>query len=175
MPDAVPPGLLVAQQAALAQVGDDALVGLIRGEAGVALARGLGHAAVEADHRDLLEAVAASDLEVVRVVARRHLERARPHRRVDVLVGDDRHLALDERHDRPLPDEVLVALVGRVDGDRGVAEQRDGTHRRNGHVASADERIVHGVERVVDLEVLDLQVEIAVRQTVHQLIMRLAR
>ena len=36
---------------------------------------------------------------------------------IDVLVGDDRHLALDQRHDRALADQVPVALVGRVDGD----------------------------------------------------------
>ncbi len=158
MPDAVAPGLLLAQEAPLAQVGDDELVRLVGGQTGVALAGSPGHAAVEADHRDLLEPVAARDLEVVRIVPRRHLERAGADCGIDVLVADDRHLALDQRHDRTPADEVLVALVGRVDGDRRVAQQRDRPHGGDGHVAAADERVVDGVERVVDLEVLDLEV-----------------
>ena len=106
MADCVTPGLLVAQEPALAQIGDHALLGLLRGQPGVALARRLGHAAVEADHGDLLEAVPARDLEVVRVVARGHLERARADRRIHVLVADDRHLALGQGHDRALADQV---------------------------------------------------------------------
>ena len=77
---------------------------------------------------------------------------------IDVLVADDRHLALGQRHDRALADQVRVALVGRVDGDGGVAEQRHRAHGRDGHVAAADERVVHGVHRVVDLDVLDLEI-----------------
>ena len=77
---------------------------------------------------------------------------------IDVLVADDRHLALDQRHDRALADQVRVALVGRVDGDGGVAEQRHRAHGRDGHVAAADERVVDEVQRVVDLEVLDLEI-----------------
>ena len=106
MPHAVMPGLLLAQQPALAQVGDDERVRLLGGQPVVALAGGGRHAPVEADHGDLLETVAARDLEVVRVVARRHLERARADGRIHVLVADDRHLAVDQRHDRPLTDEV---------------------------------------------------------------------
>jgi hypothetical protein len=116
------------------------------------------HPAVEADHGDLLEAVATADLEVVRVMARRHLECARAHVRIDVLVAEDRHLALDQRHDGALADQVRIALVGRVDGDRGVAEQRHRAHGRDSHVDALDERVVHEVHRVVDLEVLDLEI-----------------
>ena len=64
------------------------------------LAGELGHAAVEADRRQLGQPVAAADLEVVRVVAGRHLEGAGAEVHLHVLVGDDRHLAIHERHDR---------------------------------------------------------------------------
>ena len=136
MPDAVPPRLLLAQHAALTQVGDHARLGILRGQTGVTLPRRRRHPSVEADHGDLLEAVTTTDLEVVRVMARRDLERARAHVRIDVLVADDRHLALDQRHDRAPPDQVLVALVAGIDGDRGVAEQGRRAHGRDGHVAT---------------------------------------
>ena len=72
---------------------------LVDGEPGEAPG-GLGHAPVLADHGDLLEPVAAADLEVVRVVAGRDLERAGAELRLHVLVGDDRQPPADERQDR---------------------------------------------------------------------------
>ena len=62
----------------------------------------------------------AADLEVLRVVARGDLERAGAEVGLDALVGDDRHAPLDERHDRLLADQVAVALVVGVHGDRDV-------------------------------------------------------
>ena len=97
--------LLLAQQAALAQVLDHLLLGLGHRQTRVALARLVGHVPVEADHGDLGEAVAAPDLEVVRVVARGDLERAGAEGEVDVVVGHDRHVALGQRHDRALADQ----------------------------------------------------------------------
>ena len=61
------------------------------------------HAAVEPDHHRLVEAVLAADLEVDRVVSRRDLERSSAELGLDPLVGDDRHAALDDRHDHLLP------------------------------------------------------------------------
>jgi len=66
----------VADQALVAQRGDHALLRLVDAQARVLGAGGRGHAAVLADDADLLEAVAAPDLEVVRVVARRDLQGA---------------------------------------------------------------------------------------------------
>ena len=98
---------------------------------GEALAGRLGHPAVLADHRDLLEPVLAADLEVVRVVAGRDLQRARAELGLDVVVGDDRQPAADERQDRGLPDEPRVALVVGVHRDRGVGEHRLRAHGRD--------------------------------------------
>ena len=158
VPDAVAPGLLVAQQALLAQVGDDERVRFLGRQPRVTLAGGLRHAALEADHGDLVEPVAPRDLEVVRIVTGRDLEGARADIGLDVLVADDRHLAPDERHDRAPADELAVARVAGVDGDRGIAEQRDRADGRDRDVAAADELVVDRVERVVHLDVLDLEV-----------------
>ena len=65
---------MCADQALLAQRGDDALARLDARVRPAYSPGGLGHAAVLADDGDLLEAVAAADLEVVRVVARRDLQ-----------------------------------------------------------------------------------------------------
>ena len=130
------------------------------GEAREALAGRGGHAAVLADHADLGQAVAAADLEVVRVVAGRDLQRAGAELGLDVVVGDDRQLAPDERQDRRLPDQVLVALVVRVHRDGGVGEHRLRAHGRDrDHLAlAAGERVRDVGERVDDLAVLDLEV-----------------
>ncbi len=77
-------------------------------------------------HRDVRQAVALADLEVVRVVGRGHLDGAGAELRVDVLVGDDRDPAAGERQLDLGADQVPVALVVRVDGDRGVTEHRLG-------------------------------------------------
>ena len=80
-----------------AQVGDDLGSALDRRQACVGLAGECRHATVLADDADLVQAVAARDLEVIGVVCGRHLEGAGPERRVHVLVGDDRQLPPDER------------------------------------------------------------------------------
>ena len=90
--------------------------------------------------------------------AGRHLERAGADRDVDVVVADDRHLALGERHDRGPADQVAEALVGRVHGDRRVAEQRHGPHGRDRDVTAPDERVVDLVHDVLDVPVLDLEI-----------------
>ena len=70
-----------------------------------------------------LEVVALTHGEVVRVVGRGDLHHACAELGVDVVVGDDDHAAsLDERVREGGADEVLVALVVRVDGDGDIAE-----------------------------------------------------
>ena len=61
----------------------------------------------------------------------RDLERAGAELRLDALVGDHRHAALDHRHDDLPADGVAVALVLRVHGDRDVGEDRRGAHGRD--------------------------------------------
>ena len=136
VPDRVDVRLALRDRAELVERRDHGLARLGDGQPGEALPRRLGHAPVLADHRDLLEAVAAPDLEVVRVVAGSDLERARAELGVDVVVRDDREPASDEGQDRGLADQVEVARVARVHGDRDVGEDRLGPHRRDRHVAA---------------------------------------
>ena len=91
----------------------------------------------------------AADLEVVGVVAGGDLQRPGAELGVDVLVGDDRQAAADQRQHAVLPDQVAVALVVRVDGDRGVGQHRLRAHRRHGqHPVDALDRVVDRVEGV---------------------------
>jgi hypothetical protein len=152
--------LLGADDAALGpQRVDDRLARFEHGHAREALAGGVGHQAVLADDRDLLEPVRAADLEVVRVVPGRDLERAGAELGLDVVVGDDLQAAADERQDRPLADQPRVAVVVGVHGDRRVGEHRLRAHGRDRQrPAAALERVVDVVERVGDLALLDLEV-----------------
>ncbi len=133
--------------------------GLVGLEAAEALGRGVRDPAVLADHDDLLELVLAADLEVVRVVPGRDLQRAGAELGVHVLVGDDRQPAAHERQHRGLADQPRVALVAGVHRDRGVGEHRLRADRRDRHRARARlERVVDHVERVLDAPLLDLEV-----------------
>ena len=71
------------------------------------------------------------DLVVVEVVRRRDLDAAGAERRIDVVVGDDRDLALGERQAHPPADQVAVALVVGVHRDGGVAEHGLGPRGRD--------------------------------------------
>ncbi len=108
-------------------------------------------------HGDGRQAVALADLEVVRVVRRGHLDGAGAELGVDVLVGDDRDGAVGQRQLDEPADQVLVALVLRVDGDGRVAEHGLGAGGGNddGVVTLA---VRHGDELAVVVLVLDLDV-----------------
>ena len=142
------------------EVGDDALLRLGDRQAGVALAGGGRHEPVLADDADLLQAVAAADLEVVGVVARGDLQRAGAEVGLDVRVGDDRQAAADERQHGLLADELRVALVVGMHRDGGVGEHRLRAHRRDHELALAGgQRVGDRVQRVDDaLALLDLEV-----------------
>ena len=121
--------------------------------------RRVGDAPVLADHRHLLEAVPAADLEVGRVVPGRDLQRAGAELGIHVLVGDDRQPPAHQRQDRRLADQARVALVARVHRDRRVGQHRLRAHGGHGHRARARlERVVDRVERVLDRALLDLEV-----------------
>ena len=102
------------------KVGHDGLAGLVAVHAVVLAA--VYHAAVLVQHEDELQAVALGDLEVVGVVARRHLHAAGAEVHLDVFIRHDGYLAPHEREYAGLADYVLIALVGRVDGYAGVAQ-----------------------------------------------------
>ena len=152
-------GLGASDQAPGLQPGDHLALGLGDGQPPKRLRGLVGDPPVLADHRGLGEAVAAADLEVVGVVGGRDLQRARPELGPDVIVGDDLQLAPDERQDRRLADHPPVAIILRIDRDRGVGEHRLGADGGNRDRArAARQRVVDVVERVADVARLDLQV-----------------
>ena len=76
-------------------------------------------------HIDLAGAfglVPLADLEVVEVVGRRDLDRARAFLGIGVFVRHDRDQATDKRQPNLPSDQMPVALVIGMDRDRGVAE-----------------------------------------------------
>ncbi len=82
--------------------------------------------AFDTENIDLRQVMPLANLEVVEVVRRRDLHRARALLGIGVLVADDRDLAPHQRQDHVLADQVLVALVLRVHGHRRVAQHRLG-------------------------------------------------
>ncbi len=83
----------------------------------------------DVDERQL---VPAPDLEIVEVVRRRDLHRARALLGIGIAVGDDRDEPSDERQADAPAVQVDVALVLRVHGDGGVAQHRLGPRGRDG-------------------------------------------
>ena len=85
----------------------------------------------------------------------RDLQRARAELALDALVGDHGHAALDVRHDHLAADEVSIAVVVGMHGDRDVGEDRRRANGRDRDVPVAvGERIAHVRQRVVDVDVL---------------------
>ena len=76
-------------------------------------------------------------------------------------VGDDGHAALDDRDDDLASDRVAVPLVVGMHRDRDVGEDRRRAHRRDRdplRAVAVRERVEHVEERVVHLDVLDLEI-----------------
>ncbi len=120
------------EQAERIHVGDDALAAPRSGRArGSSPARTSLMLPAVVEHVDLLEPVPLADLEVVEVVRRRDLHRARALLGIGILVGDDRDLAPDQRqlHLGARLDQRRVALVIGMHGNARVAEHRLGPRR----------------------------------------------
>jgi hypothetical protein len=108
--------------------------------------------------------VAPAHLVVVEVVRRGDLHAARAERGIDVLVGDDGDAAARERQNHLSSDEFFVALIRWVDGDCHVAQQ--GLGPRGGHgeaLQAADRPALEGIEKLPDLSLLFLGVDLEVR------------
>ena len=116
------------------------LLGAFRQSAQVILVADQSEAALLIEHADLRQAVAAADLEIVEVVRRRHLHRARAFFGIGIFVGDDRNPASDQRQDHVLADQMGVALVVRMHRDRAVAEHGLGPRGGDDDDSSGDRR-----------------------------------
>ena len=85
------------------------------------------------DRPRALGLVPLADLEIVEVVRGRDLDRAGALFRIGIFVGDDRDQTPDQRQANMPADQMLIARVVGVDGDRGVAEHRLRPRRGDGH------------------------------------------
>ena len=156
--DGVPVRLSFLELIVFAKPLEDPLLGLLLGQPGQS-PRLVVHPPVGADHGQLREAVVAADLPILRIVARRDLEGARAEVHLHTLVGDHGHSPFDERDDGLLAHQPAVALVIRVHGDGDVGEDRRRTHGRNRDLpVCVCERVAHVRERVVDLDVSELEI-----------------
>ena len=100
-----------------------------------------------------------SHLEVVGVVGRGDLYNAGSELNVDIVVGHDGNLFVHDGEDEVLADDVLVALILRVDCHGGVAEHGLGTGGGKDQVTGAvGEGVLQMPEAAVLLLVLDLGV-----------------
>ncbi len=149
------------QQVQGLEVFDDLLAGIETIQAAVFD----GHFVIEArvfgqdvDHRQV---VALADGVVVEVVGGRDLDAAAAEVWIDVVVGDDRDHTACQRQGDLFADQVLVTLVVRVYGHRGVAEHGLRTGGGDDDVAAAVGEWVFEVPHVAvfflrdDLEVGD--------------------
>ncbi|CDN46068.1 Uncharacterized protein BN871_KJ_00010 [Paenibacillus sp. P22] len=158
VPDLMHMVLDADENAALLKVGDKLLARFGAVEALVRSGLGVHDAALVHDD-DLGQAVALADLEVVRIMGRRDLDRSGAEVLLDIIVCDDRNLASGNRKHEHFSDESGVALILRMHRYSRVAEHRLGTGRRDGDVAgSVRKRIFQVVQVSVHFLVLDLDV-----------------
>jgi hypothetical protein len=98
-------------------------------------------------------------VEVVGIVRRRDFYRSRAEGRIDEGIRYDRNLALRQRNAHLTADQICVARILRMNGDRRVSEQRLRSRRRHRQAGAPIHRgIADGVERPVHRFVLRLQI-----------------
>ena len=142
------------------EVGQHGLARDVAIESAVLRGRVVVDGGVEVEDRDRREPVAQPDLPVVEVVRGRDLHRARAELAVDVVVGDDRNRPASQRQRHVLADQRRVALVGRIDGDRDVAQHRLRPRRGDDHARAA---VDEGIPDLPELALLLLAVDLEVR------------
>ena len=108
------------------QIGNDGLAALVAIHA-VILAAVFVDLTVIGDAADNLKVVAQTHLEVVGVMGGGHLHRAGTETDLAVLVTHDGDLAVHDRQDAGLADEVLEVLILGVHGNAGIAHHGLGT------------------------------------------------
>ena len=137
-----------------------------RQAAQIVLVGGQRHTRFLIEHADRRKIVTAADLEVVEVVGRGDLHRARTLLRVGVIVGDDRNQPSHQRQYNLLADNALVTLVLGIHGDSRVAQHgfgpRGRDHDEGGRVLGIEllafERIAQMPEAALDLDLLHFEI-----------------
>ena len=115
--------------------------------------------AVVIENADDLQIMPQADLKVVGVVRRGHFDRARAEADLAVFVAHDRNLAVHDRKNAGLADQVLELLVLGVHGNAGIAHHGLGPGRCNDDVSRTVRERVADVPQVAGLVgVFDLRV-----------------
>ena len=137
----------------LLEPGDHGLAALLAGEAGK-LAVAVHHHGVLVKDVDLGQAVRLAHGVVVGVVGGGHLDEARAEARVDVIVGEDRDLAVHDGQDHGLAHELRLVRILGAHGNAGVAQH--GLGARGGHhdVLLAVDRLGQRVAQVPQVPLL---------------------
>ncbi len=117
----------------------------------------LGVAVEDVDHRQI---VALADLEIVEIMRRRDLDRARSLLRVGIEIGDDRNQAVGDGQTHLLADQIDITLILGMHGDAGIAQHglRAGGRDDDEAAFLALDRIFQIPEIAVDRTLLDLEV-----------------
>ena len=107
---------------------------------------------------------ALPDLEVVRVMRRRDLDRAGTLLRIRIGVRDDRNFLTDQRQDDFLADNRLVAFVIRMHRDRFIGEHGLRSGGRDDDAVKISGRLYGRIFEVPILAVLILVFDLRVRK-----------
>src|SRR5215470_4240124 len=111
------------------------------------------------EYVDQRQTVSAPDFEIVEVMRRRNLHRARAFLRIGIVVADDRNAPIDERQDRDLADQMLEPFVLWMHGDGDVAEHGLGPRSSDGdEFARAFDRIFDVPELALALDLLHFEI-----------------
>ena len=139
---------------------DDHLARLEAVEAAILLRRLVVHPRELVEDVDRFEIVPAADLEIVEVMCRRDLDRARALLRVGILVAHDGDAAADQRQHSMLADQMLPLRIVGMHGDAGIAQHCLGPCRGDHDelVGAALDRILEVPEMALHLARFDLEV-----------------
>ncbi|CAI8310780.1 MAG: Uncharacterised protein [Flavobacteriia bacterium] len=91
------------------------------------------------------QGVPQTDLVIVQVVRRGHLQATCSEFWIDIFIGQNRYAATDQGNDSILPDEVPVAFILRMDTNSGICHDRLWPHRGN------RDMIFCSFDRVIDV------------------------
>ena len=119
------------------------------------------HGAVVIRYRDDFQLMPLSDLKVVGIVSRSHLDRAGSEIHLHIVIRHHRNLPVHDRQDHFFPYQVGIPFVGGIDSHAGIAQHGLGTRGRHDHALAA---VRAGIPDVPQMAVLLLVFHFRVAQ-----------
>ena len=151
----------MVEQAVLLEPGDDRLAALVAAHARE-LAVTFDHVRRLVEDVDLLKAVTLAHAIVVGVMGRGYLHEARAEARIDVEVGEDGDLAVDDGKANLRTDELVLVVVLRGDRHAGVAEHRLGARGGDHDVFLPIDRLDERIAQIPQVAVFFLVLRLVV-------------